>query len=174
MTSIPDPQPGDIGCTQITGNVGLLIRLGQWLNGDGFADYEHAFVYVGDGQIVEAEPGGARLASLTEYDTRTIAWLHCPDAHRTAVANAARALEGIPYSFLDYLTLALHRFHVPTPLLRWYIHTTRHLICSQLADRAASEGGWQIFDDGRWPGYVTPADLAAVALVAHETAKAHP
>lgn len=165
-TPTPEPQPGDIGCTQITGNVGLLIRLGQWLNGDGFANYEHCFVYIGNGQIVEAEPGGARLADLAEYDQRTIVWLRCPAEHRDAVADAARALEGKPYSFLDYLALAAHRLHLPIPGLRHYIDSTGHLICSQLADRAAELGGWHLFTDSRWPGYVTPADIAALALAA--------
>jgi hypothetical protein len=33
------------------------------------------------------------------------------------------------------------------------------MICSQLADTAAAEGGWHLFEDGRWPGDVTPGDL---------------
>ncbi|HTI77440.1 MAG TPA: hypothetical protein VL634_20745, partial [Mycobacterium sp.] len=155
---------GDIGCTQIQGDVGRLIRFGQWLNGDGFADFEHAFVYLGNGQIIEAEPGGAREAELDEYDSRTIVWLRCPDQYRQAVTESAEALEGKPYSFLDYLALAAHRFHLPIPGLRHYIDSTGHLICSQLADRAAELGGWVLFADGRWPGYVTPADLARLAL----------
>jgi hypothetical protein len=158
------PQPGDIGCTQINGNVGLLIRIGQWLNGDGFANYEHAFVYVGGGQIIEAEPGGARETDLDEYDERTIIWLRCPDQYRQAVAESAQALTGKPYSALDYLALAAHRFHLPIPGLRHYIDSTGHLICSQLADRAAELGGWVLFADKRWPGFVTPADLATLAL----------
>lgn len=158
------PLPGDIGCTQITGDVGALIRLGQWLNGDGFANYEHAFVYVGDNRIVEAEPGGARRASLAEYDARTIVWLRCPDQYRTAVAAAAISLIGTRYSAADYAALALHRFHIPVPGLRRYVQASGRLICSQLADHAAELGGWTLFDDGRWPGYVTPADLAELAL----------
>ena len=80
------PDRGDIGLVAIEGGAGQLIRIGQWLNGDGYRDYEHAFVYVGDGEIVEAQPGGARLAQLSEYDGRPILWLPCPDEFRTAVA----------------------------------------------------------------------------------------
>lgn len=162
---MPDtgPQPGDIGCTQIRGDVGRLIRLGQWLNGDGFANYEHCFVYLGNGQIIEAEPGGARIADLTEYDARAIAWVRCPDEHRQAVAAAARSLEGTKYSALDYFALALHRFHIPAPGLRRFIQSSGHLICSQFADRAARIGGWNLFRDGRWDGFVDPAEIAALA-----------
>lgn len=160
----PAPEAGDIGVTQITGDVGLLIRLGQWLNGDGFANYEHAFVYVGDNHIIEAEPGGARAAGLAEYDARTIIWLRCPEQYRAAVAASAIKLIGTPYSAADYFALALHRLRIPAPGLRRYVQSSGHLICSQLADRAALLGGWNIFDDDRWPGYVTPADLAERAL----------
>jgi hypothetical protein len=37
--------------------------------------------------------------------------------------------------------------------------STKHMICSQLADETALRGGWHLFDDGRWPGYVPPCDL---------------
>lgn len=158
-----EPLPGDIGCTTIEGDVGWLIRFGQWLNGSGFANYEHCFVLINGGKIVEAEPGGARIADLTEYDPRTVAWVRCPDQYRQAVAQAARSLVGTPYSFLDYLAFALHRFHIPAPRLRRYIQSSNHLICSALADRAAELGGWILFSDGRWDGYVDPADVAALA-----------
>lgn len=157
-----DPQPGDVLCTQITGDVGRLIRFGQWLNGDGFADFEHCAIYIGNGQIVEAEPGGARIAELTEYDQRAVAWLRCPPQFGEAVAEAARGLVGTPYSFLDYLAIALHRFHIPAPGLRKFIASRKHEMCSALADLAAMLGGWHWYDDGRWEGYVTPADVWAL------------
>lgn len=164
--------PGDIAVIQIEGDVGRLIRLGQWLNGDGFADFEHVFVYVGNGQIVEAEPGGARIAELTEYNRRNVRWLHCPPEHRIAVAEAARSLVGTPYSAADYVAIAAHRLGLPVPGLRRYVQSSGHLICSQLADRAAAIGGWHLFDDGRWDGYVTPADIWALIRQQDTTAPA--
>lgn len=161
------PRPGDIGLTSISGHVGRLIRLGQWLNGTGFSTYEHAFVVVSElgGYpphvlgLIEAEPGGARCALLSEYDDRDVVYLRCPDEHRNSVEDAAIGLLGTPYSFADYASLALRRLHVPAPHLRAFIRSSGHMICSQLADRAASLGGWHLFDDGRWPGDVTPGDL---------------
>ena len=166
------PQPGDVGLVSIKGAVGVLIRVGQWLNSDGFHDYQHAFVVV-DGLedvhsrfaeqsgigLVEAQPGGAILAPLSKYDGRDVVYLRCPDQYRPAVAKAARELLGTPYSFLDYLSLAARRLHIPAPHLREYIRSSGHLICSQLADRAAMLGGWHLFSDGRWEGDVTPGDL---------------
>lgn len=158
------PKPGDIGITKISGWGGAAIRFAQWINGDGFDDYEHAFVYVGTSPvapgkhdlIVEAMPGGAECASNWHTDTR---WLVCPNEYREAVAAVAIGYIGVPYSVLDYGALALRRFHIPTPHLRAYIRRTRSMICSQLADAAADNGGWHLFNDGRWSGDVTPGDL---------------
>ncbi len=148
----------------MAGGAGRLIRLGQWLNGDGFADFEHAFVLVGGGELVEAEPGGARSAPLSEYDGRSIRWstgrLQLTDDQRTAIVAAARGYLGVPYSFLDYAALAAHRFRLPgNSLVKGYVADTRHQICSQLVDQCYRDAGVQLFHDGRWPGYVTPADL---------------
>lgn len=166
------PRPGDVGLTSISGRVGRLIRFGQWLNGDGWHGYQHAFVVVDgledvhtafaeqDGVgLVEAMPGGAVLDRLDSYNGYDVAYLRCPDEYRQAVAAAAKGLLGTPYSFADYLSLALRRMHIPAPHLRAYIRSSGHLICSQLCDRAAEMGGWHLWDDGRWEGDVTPGDL---------------
>lgn len=163
---IARPQPGDIGITSVRGTVGRLISLGEWMLGDGFQPWDHAFVHVGGGQLIEAEPGGARLASLAEYNDRAVLWLRCPEQYRAGVAHAARLLEGTPYSAADYFAIAAHRLHVPVPGLRDYVAASGHLICSALADRAAELGGWHLFDDGRWNGFVVPADLAHLAQLA--------
>lgn len=156
------PEPGDIAVVRMDGRVGRLVRIGQWLNGDGFADYEHAFIYVGDGQIIEAEPGGARVASVSEYDGRPVVY-GSPDGltgeQRQAICDEARRMVGTPYSGLDYLALALHHFRVPAPGLRRYIADTGHLICSALCDEAYRRAGVHLFTDQRWSGFVTPADL---------------
>lgn len=170
-----EPKPGDIGLVRIDGYVGQLIRFGQWLNADGFANYSHAFVYVGDGKIIEAMPGGALLSPLSRYDDQVPLWLRCPEECGAAVAEAARSFgpqrdasgrlvkRGVPYSWADYGALALHRFHIPAPRLKRFIESSKSMICSQLADRAAQLGGWHIFDDGRDPGDVTPGDLTRLA-----------
>lgn len=152
-----EPGVGDIGVTQIRGDVGFLIRLGQLINGSGWADFEHAFTYVGDGRIVEAEPGGAREADLSEYDARTVVWVRCPDECRDAVAAAARGLIGTPYSGLDYVAIAAHRFHIPG--FKRVALSTSSMICSTLTVIAARRGGWPLLMPTP-AGYVVPDDLA--------------
>ncbi|MGW8374780.1 hypothetical protein [Streptomyces sp. ODS28] len=168
------PQDGDFGLTQITGNVGRLIRLGQWLNGDGFADYQHAFVYVGEGQVVEAMPGGAERALLSKYDAARVAWYSCPREHASAICEQATNLIGTPYSFLDYLALAALRLKLPlaSRLLRGYVASSGHLICSALVDRAYERGGVNLFTDGRLPGDVTPLDLYGLIRKQRQKAEA--
>jgi len=159
-----EPKPGDLGLTAISGGVGRGIRFGQWLNGNGWSDYQHAFVFVGDGRIVEAEPGGAIESYLSRYAEETVRWLRCPVDKGPAVAACARTLLGTPYSFLDYGAIALHRLHIPAPHLKAYIESSHHLICSQLCDEAAMRGGWHLFDDDRWPGFVAPGSLYRIYL----------
>lgn len=154
------PELGDIGCTQIRGDVGFLIRLGQACLGLGWRNTEHCFVFVGDGQIVEAEPGGARLAPLSEYDPRTIAWVRCPEPNREAVATQAKALIGTPYSAADFFAIAAHRFHVPG--LKHIAMRTTSMICSALATVAARRGGWPLLTP-TLAGYVVPDMIAALA-----------
>ncbi|MFD0032578.1 hypothetical protein ACFVJK_30775 [Streptomyces sp. NPDC127172] len=156
------PQPGDIGLTSITGPVGRLVQFGQWLNGDGFGAYQHAFIVLPGNLLIEAMPGGAIVAPLSKYDDRDVLYVSpadLTDAQRKAITDCALKYRDVPYSFLDYLALAAHRFRLPVPGLRRYIAASGHQICSQLCDRAYLDAGLHLFDDGRWPGFVTPMSL---------------
>jgi cell wall-associated NlpC family hydrolase len=156
------PEPGDFAVVSAGGLAGRAVAFGEWLNGDAFTQYEHAFVYVGGGRIIQAEPGGANEAPLTGH--ASILWssgvIPLTDPQRKAVCDAARGYVGVPYSFLDYAALVAHRLRLPVPGLRGFIATTRHQICSQLVDQCYADAGVHLFKDGRWPGYVTPAALA--------------
>ncbi|TQF07525.1 hypothetical protein E6W39_23410 [Kitasatospora acidiphila] len=159
------PRPGDFAVVRITGGVGRLIRIGQWLNGDGYADYEHAFILVGDDMVIEAQPGGARKTPLATYQDRPIRWsserFPLTNNQRAAIVSAAHRYLGVPYSFLDYLALATHRFRLPgNGLLKGFVADSRHQICSQLVDQCYRDAGVSLFPNHRWPGYVTPAELA--------------
>lgn len=155
------PRPGDFGLTQIHGRVGLLIKLGIWLNSDGFHDYQHAFVHIGDGAVIEAMPGGAVRAALDKYAPEKVAWYRCPSENSAAICDEAHKLIGTPYSFMDYFALAALRLRLPraSKALRRYVADSGHLICSALVDRAFERGGVNLFTDGRLHGDVTPGDL---------------
>ncbi len=158
-------KPGRIGLTHIHGQVGKLVEFGQWLNGDGFTAWEHAFLDLGDGTLIQAEPGkeGAQIRSLDIYPDDEVYW--CDNIYLTLtpeqglrIAAYGRQMQGIGYSFLDYYALAAHRLHLPVPGLKRYISSSRHMICSQLCDYAYDLCGVKLFGN-RWAGYVTPGDL---------------
>lgn len=153
-----------IGLTQISGRTGKLIRFGQWLNGEGFTSWEHAFVCLPGNLILEAEPGGAIIRPF-HYTGADVYWceniykLLPPGISDAEFTRVGESLKGTPYSFLDYLALATHRLRIPGPFLKNYVQTSAHEICSQLSDDYYWRLGTQIFTDKRWPGYVTPASL---------------
>jgi hypothetical protein len=164
------PGVGDFGVVNIPGRMGRLIRLGQWLNGDGYNDYEHAFIVItADGTVVEGRPSGAGHNHTSAYPGAV--YYTCPDNAREAVADAAIGLIGRGYSWADYFALAAVRFHldlIAHPLRR-YVESSGRLICSQLVDYAYQLAGVQLFDDGRLPGDVTPGDLYALIIKQQKT-----
>lgn len=179
-------QPGDFCCVPVSGEAGELIRLGEQLNGTGFTQYQHAEIYAGSlipeaagtfemlirrsgapyGWTFSAYPGGARLKPLPcpPEELPGALWssgaFELTGTQRRKIITAALKYEGIPYSWLDYVALAAHRLRIPVPGLRKYIAATGHQICSQITDNCYLDAGIHLFNDGRWPGYVTPADLA--------------
>jgi hypothetical protein len=161
------PQAGDFACVSMGGEGGRLIALGERLCGDAFTQYQHAFIFIGGGQIVEAEPGGARAAPLGGYGN--IAWstgkIPLTAQQRAAICAAALRCTSprpVGYSWLDYLAIAAHRFRLPVPGLRAFVASSGHMICSQLTDMCYQAAGVHLFTDNRWNGYVTPADLAGL------------
>jgi hypothetical protein len=156
-----EPQQGDFGLVKINGDAGRLIRIGQALNGDGFDDYEHAFLYLGNSLIIEAEPGGARLNELAYKNVKwSTGIIPLTDKQRTRIAIGGFEFEHVPYSAMDYFALASLRLKLlVTPALENYVKTSKHMICSQLVDAAYAKAGVQLFNDHRYPGEVTPGSL---------------
>ncbi len=180
INSVPpspySPKPGDFGVVNIKSNVGRLIRLGQFLCDGEYANFEHAFIYIGDTnypggrQVVEAALPSARIAGLGNYKDNKIAWYSCPPDKGTAIAERAihYAVIGTPYSILDYFAIAFQRGPLARKVLGKalanYVETSKHMICSQLVDKVYQDCGIQLFNDGRLTGDVTPADLYDVIL----------
>ncbi len=157
------PQPGDFAVVSMGGQGGMLISAMEEIAYDHSTHWDHAFIYVGDGMIVQAEPSGAQEVPLGTY--QYMIWssgiLFPSMTQRIAIVAAAEkcAADKIPYSYLDYAAIAAHRFHLPVPGLKDYIASTGHEICSQLVDQCWLDGTYHLFTDGRWPGFVSPYDL---------------
>ncbi|MFF1684480.1 MULTISPECIES: hypothetical protein [unclassified Streptomyces] len=155
------PLPGDFALTKISGITGAAISAGQSLVGDG-APVQHAFVYVGDGQIVQAMPGGAEWIPL-EFASEPVVWstgrVPLTAVQRLTICDRAKEMVGTPYSFMDYASIGLAHYRIRPAWVRDFVADTGHLICSQLVDEAYLRAGVHLFDDGRLPGDVTPGDL---------------
>lgn len=158
------PRPGDIGLTVIGGPLGVMVTLGQWLTGD-LSAFTHAFLVLDEGKAIEGDPGGARIVPLSKYADRPVRysrWFPLTPAQREEIVAVAESLEGTPYSFLDYLALALTHLGLPSKRIREYVRSSNHMICSQLVDYAYCKAGVHLFVDGRLSQDVTPGDLDRV------------
>lgn len=182
------PQPGDFCCVPISGDIGRGIEFGQYLASKlqhqpaELLPYEHAMVYVGQpdadgphGYTYSAYPKngkqgdtGKRALPVPPAQLPGSLWssglYDLTAAERAGIVAWCEAHGNVGYSFLDYDAIAAHALHVPAPGLKTYIGYSGRLICSQYVDTAYDAGDVHLFQDGRWPGYVTPWDLAELLL----------
>jgi len=156
------PEPGWIGLSTIGGWTGFWIKIGQVLINDG-SRYTHAFVVVDDEFVLEAAPGGTKFVPLSKYLGKS-PFIETGNFDQIDVQFVAHDLQGVPYSFLDYLALALAHFGIRPKFLTNYIKNTGHMICSQFADEFMLRLDKHMFDDGRMSQDVSPGDLANVEL----------
>lgn len=168
-------QPGDFAAVRTNDAATKWIAIGEWLNENGpfwnrqASTWEHAITYVGgpDDLILEAEPSGAKIVPM-HYLAADVLWstvnthLNLTDAERRQVPDVCNKLAGTPYSAADYFALATHRLHIPAPGLRKFVANSGHMICSQMVDYVRQLLHFQLFDDGRWNGFVTPYDIGYV------------
>jgi hypothetical protein len=157
------PRPGDFAVVNTGAKTGEYIEDAETIADRRPTEWDHAVICSrvdanGTVWIVEAEPGGA-VETKWHYEDRPCKWSTGIITTSPAAGAAALKYVGTPYSFLDYLALTLHTFHIPAPGLRKCIASTGHMICSQLVDQAEKDAGTHLFSDGRWPGYVKPSDL---------------
>jgi hypothetical protein len=181
-SSLSDLKPGMIFLATIDGWTGRWVAGAQAFVRGG-SKYTHAGVILDHGQIIEAMPGGAQIGQVERLHDRknlfvsdapvqwwkrtslfpqTLGAVEAAEAKlRERIDLAARVLEGVPYSLLDYYALAAVEFGWPGGAWsRKRVQTSKHLICSALVDRALDVAGLHLYDDGRLPGDVTPGDLA--------------
>lgn len=165
---IEKPQPGDFGLSRTPGIPGAILHVVQLINRD-HSYWTHSFVVLDDGEVIEAARGGARISSLSKYDGRRVSYsnVNLSEYQRNKIVQEARSMEGIPYSYMDYVYLALKRFGLGYGLVKNYVKYSGRLICSQFVDEAHRRAGVHLFDDGRLPQDVTPGDLARFIQTNH-------
>lgn len=166
--------PGDFAVVRKQGNyewrrdrIKLLLWLAQFADGSTPQDdlFYHAFIYVGDNEIIEAEPSGAQRSPLSKYDPASLLWstglISLTEAERNTIVAYAESWVGTPYGWKTYLALAAYRFHIRTKWVRDTLASHREMICSQYIDACYAMAPYQLFP-GSLPGSATPAKLAGL------------
>ncbi len=125
-------------------------------------------------RLVEAMPQGAREIELRADPHWTDRYVYIRPAYLMKpvtiggtftqgdrVAMKARGYVGTPYNFLTYGALAARklRFMLSDKILRRWISSRKDMMCSQLVDQCLADAGFHVFDDGRLPQDVVPAEL---------------
>lgn len=154
--------PGCYGVSHGVGLVGELIRHAteSWAG--------HAFVYIGNGQIIEAAPPVARIAAAASHPDAV--WnVHYPltDDQRDKVCARAHALVGCPYDYPAYVGFALEVLKLRSgaqldPVFR----EDRWRVCSALVADCYEFAGADLEEGLKYPNLISPADL--YNMIAHE------
>jgi hypothetical protein len=150
------PKTGDYGCVHTPGFIGKMIRL--FLH----SKVNHAFIYIGKGQIVEARPKGATLSKANKYTNVLWSNENLSKEERDIIANRALVLIGTPYGFFDIFFLWLKTIGVNLPFVENWISREDEMICSQLVTDCYKHAGISL--SNKPENEVTPQDLYLRAL----------
>ena len=151
-----EPRLGDYGVVRTGGFFGKLIRLGT------ISRWNHAFIYVGNGMVVEANPTDVASSPISKYSH--IAWNkheELTDEQRRSIVGFAIKAIGKPYNFLIILSIALRILGLKMFANNRILHRmAQHdgYICSELVAEAYASVGIKLFD--KPADQVTPGDLA--------------
>jgi cell wall-associated NlpC family hydrolase len=169
-------------CDSFTAGGGFWANLPskgiQWGTRSGF---NHAGIYVGDHQVIEAQPSGVARSPSAQYEGDNTEWSsgygldgvrgYEAAQVRHVIADWAVSQLGKPYGWPDIaaITLAQQRLGSRIDVRRalaeqpWWVRrliSPDTLICSQLVALAYQHAGVQLYVDGWLPQLVTPGDLA--------------
>lgn len=164
MTHLYTPEPGEFFVERTSGWAGRLIRIGT------DSEVNHAGTYLGNGRTLEAQPGGARICSMSDARMDAVLWsgmnplLRLSLVEGQAVVERARLHIGDRYSWVDVASIGWAKVtggHVPS-FIRDRLADPHMNMCSQLVDVIRTEVGLHLFRDGRLSGDVSPGDLRAL------------
>lgn len=153
--------PGSYGCVRTGGWQAWLIRVGTR------SKFNHAFIVMENDRIIEADPGGARWAQLSDYGTDSKVFDTgdvLTDEQRRKVMYKAEMLLGTPYGWTDIVRLSLRCLGINWSWLTKRADNEAAMICSQLVAACGEYAGLDWLCGRNCPAEVTPGDLAVRAL----------
>ena len=150
-----NPALGDFGIIKSKGIAARLIQIGT------VSRWNHAFVYIGDGKIIEANPRGVAISPVSKYSK--IAWNQheeLNEVQRQEIVKSAKHLVGSAYGFVDILVIGLRilglKFLTSAFLER--LAMKQGVICSELVAICYENAGVPVLN--KQPHLITPGDLA--------------
>jgi uncharacterized protein YycO len=144
------------GVSHGAGMAGELIRhaTASWAG--------HAFIYIGNGQIIEGAPPVTRIAPAASH-ADAIWNLDEPDftdEFGAQVAARSRAEVGTPYDYPAYIGFALEIMKIRNgQQLSGYFHNDHWRVCSADVADAYGFAGRDLTAGMKYPNLVSPADL---------------
>lgn len=143
--------PGDIIVVKSRTLIGKVIRwtTKSWAS--------HVAVYIGDGYVFEARPGGARTVPLTNYEGKKwdykIYRLEAPKRLIEKFINALIQKTGRGYDYGQIASIAVERLCG----LKIKAQNKQLAICSEIIYESAKEVGIQVPEITQ--AYITPGDF---------------
>jgi hypothetical protein len=171
-------QPGDFCVIPMGGRNGMLVDWALWVQQlveqrharkHGVVlpqKYGHAEIWLGDGLTASAYPSrnGIRTLGYPPEQLQDALWssglIDLTPEQRQGIVAWCYDHAHVQYASLDYVALTAHTLGMNTARLQRFIEQQDSEICSQYVDSAYEANGAHLFADGRWPGFVTPLDLA--------------
>lgn len=143
----------------------MVRTVRQWFHIRHVGVVEH-WTPIGATRIIQAMPKGVECVPFQRSKHWTPGNVYIrPDypnpGQRYDVAHHAYCYFGTPYNFLTYLKLAAgaFRMRLTEAWLRKHMSTRKDMMCSQHVDQSLADAGYHVFDDGRLPQDVVPAEL---------------
>jgi hypothetical protein len=148
-------QPGCYGVSHGSGITGELIRHAteSWAG--------HAFVYIGNGLIVEGEPPVAKISAADSHtDAVWNSRDQLTDVQRDAIVARAHALVGCPYDYVAYIGFALEVLKIRSGKELDPVFMGDHWrVCSALVADCYRYAGIHLEAGLKDPNLISPADL---------------
>ena len=156
------PRPGDIGIVNTSGWAARFIQVGT------VSRWNHVFVYISDGVIVEATPSGVKYGNVNEYTN--IVWnkhqiFNDNEADRAFIVAYVTKLIDKPYNWVNIFRIILRivgfKFFSDTKWMKKVAEKDGY-ICSELAEEAYEKSGNPLVTKDA--GATSPGDLIEAVI----------
>ena len=158
------PVMGDLGIVKSNGLPARLIQVGT------LSRWNHVFIYVGNGMIIEAKPHGIVLSPLSDYASAKIVWnkhqvWNNEEVDRAFIVAEAHKLLDLPYNWTNIVRIVFRTLGLKilanTKIMQKLAKKDGY-ICSEMAEELYAKSGNPLL--AKDPGETTPGDLIEAVI----------